>query len=152
MSKFQQNQTLSHNLTNSRPRFLRAIPSVLVMTTMSGVIDHNTFDTSRSPASAAFRIIGTNNVAWAEPTGLGASNFIFFEDNTYAGLSSAVSSAEDCYTGGRFVLRFNSFDRTDTQMHPTGGSGQARGCRAWEIYLNRVNTAPAVANPNFLCM
>jgi len=39
--------------------------SVLIVSTLSGVIDHNTFDTSSSSASSAFKIFGTDNVAWS---------------------------------------------------------------------------------------
>ena len=109
-----------------------------------GVADHNTFDTS-SITGSAFKFYGQDNAAWAAATGLGTSNFFFIEDNTFNGLRSADSATEDCYQGGRFVVRKNALNRSSGGTHPTGGSGQSRGCRAWEVYENIIGISPTNA-------
>jgi len=68
---------------------------------------------------------------WAAATGLGSSNFLFFEDSTFN------TASNDCQQGGSWVVRYNTFNNNGVQTHPTGGAGRARGCRAWEIYGNQ---------------
>jgi hypothetical protein len=92
-----------------------------------GVVDNNIFDESDN----AVRIFGVPSSfqRWADPTGLGGSDFLFFEDNDFI-----EKTANDCQGAGKFVFRYNTFTSSGIQVHPTGA--QHRGCRAWEIYGN----------------
>lgn len=75
-----------------------------------------------------FKSNGDSN--WASATKLGSNNFVFFEDSTFNNASN------DCQQGGRWVIRYNTFNNGGVQTHPTGGAGRARGCRTWELYQN----------------
>ncbi len=109
-----------------------------------GVADHNIFDlgTSSSPGEINGIVVanpGTGTFgdeSWAAATGLGSANFFFAEDNTVN-----YGAANDCQHGGRFIWRYNAFNTTSTQTHPTGGAGRGRGCRAWEVYQNTYSGA-----------
>jgi len=96
-----------------------------------GVFDHILLD---GATGSGWRDYGdtttVGNTDWAAPTGLGTSNFMFFENSTLNNASN------DCQQGGHWVVRFNTFNNNGLQTHPTGGAGQARGCRAWEVYQN----------------
>lgn len=98
---------------------------------LAGVIDHILIDGTNG---SGWRTDGdastSGNSNWAAPTNLGGSNFMFFENNT---LNTA---SNDCQHGGRWVIRYNTFNNNGVQTHPTGGSEGARGCRAWELYGN----------------
>jgi hypothetical protein len=83
---------------------------------------------------------GAGDVNWANPTALGASNFTYLEDSTFN------NAGNDCQNGGRWVIRYNTFNNNGVQTHPTGGAGRARGCRAWELYGNAFQNA---TNNNF---
>jgi len=106
-----------------------------------GVFDHNQVDLA---AGSSFQGIwfwadnwdGDSNGdgSWADPTNLGTNQFMFAENNTFNG---GGTGANDCTHGGRYVWRYNTMnDNIAIQTHPTGGSGRARGCRAWEVYNN----------------
>ena len=110
----------------------------------SGVVDHNIL--SQPNAGVLFKTDGaTPNdwagmIPWSQATNLGAGSGIYFEDNKIIGGSS------DCDHGGRFVQRFNSFiaESGTAQfflVHPTAPpGGPLRGCRAWEVYGNTIDT------------
>jgi hypothetical protein len=115
-----------------------------------GVTDHNIFDGDVGGVNNMVRAYqgnlygdsaGYGDGSWANNTSLGSSGFMFFEDNTF---NNGI--ADDCTYGGRFVMRYNTFNASSLQTHPTGGAGaDARGCRAWEIYNNTFtasNTSP----------
>jgi len=109
---------------------------------VTGVIDHSLFNFA--DRGGAF-IVHYNNYgggaegdeAWAAPSGLGTSDFLFFEDNKITNMGSGAT-VNDCYHAGKWVIRFNDIQGASIgQTHPTGGSGRARGCRAFEAYMNR---------------
>jgi hypothetical protein len=104
---------------------------------INGVFDHNIFNTFQAidvwytsfpPADSA------GDGAWAAPTGLGSSDFIFVEDNQFS-WNTQYGAENDCSHGGKMVLRHNSIYWGGLQTHPTVGAG-GRGCRALEIYEN----------------
>ena len=83
---------------------------------------------------------GYGDNAWADSTQLGSANFMFMENNAF----NNYGSVNDCTHGGKFVLRYSTIsggsgEAPGMQTHPTGGSGRARGCRAWEIYENNLS-------------
>jgi hypothetical protein len=113
---------------------------------VAGVFDHNIFVAG---GGSIWSTIGGSSsdyfgdAPWAAPTNLGTGNFSYFEDN-YLG-----NGGNDCYQGGRWVIRYNTFVEASgtgfTQTHPTGGAGRIRGCRAWELYGNSFSTTGETA-------
>lgn len=120
-----------------------------------GVVDHNIFD----QADLGIRSLangwdpntpgngdGNGDGSWADSTGLGSNRYMYIEDNVF---NSAIGGGQpvpgnDCLTGGRFVIRHNSFNHGSAlQTHPTGhDGGNDRGCRSWEIYQNTFSWVP----------
>lgn len=82
--------------------------------------------------------IGNGDTNWIEPTDLGTNKFIYHEDCTFdLSMQPRGGASQDAYFGGRFAFRYNLFIDSGVQTHPTGGSGRARGARAWEVYRNK---------------
>ena len=98
---------------------------------VGGVFDHILIDGSTGSGWRDYGDVTTNGDSnWASPTALGSGNFIYFENSTFN------TASNDCQQGGRWVIRYNTFNNNGTQTHPTGGASRARGCRAWELYQN----------------
>jgi len=105
---------------------------------VSGVFDHNIIQGATGAGWATFGGTGVadpfGDTDWAAASGLGGSNFVYFESNEF------LNGGNDCFSGGRWVIRYNTFIQHQgtgfVQTHPTGGSGRDRGCRAWEVYGN----------------
>jgi len=96
-----------------------------------GVFDHILLDGTSGSGWRDYGDLATNGDSdWAAATNLGGANFMFFEDSTFN------TASNDCQQGGRWVVRYNTFNNNGVQTHPTGGAGRARGCRAWEVYQN----------------
>lgn len=112
-----------------------------------GVFDHNLFGGAAIVLKMDY--VGNTNGGsaspyngdgeWANPTGFGGADFIFVENNTFN--TSVFGAMDDCYSAGKFVIRYNQINGMTTQTHPTGGSGRGRGCRAYEIYNNNFSAA-----------
>jgi hypothetical protein len=108
-----------------------------------GVMDHNLCDMTTSQTSECVNVWmdsynGTvdGHGAWADPTNLGTSQFMYIENNT---INNGLY-ADDCDVSGREVIRFNVINNAETQTHPTGSSPNAfHGCRAKETYQNQFN-------------
>jgi len=103
---------------------------------VTGVIDHSLFDEPVSSEGNSIRFFyplagDSGDQSWANVTGLGTAGYMYVENNTF---NHGV--ANDGQEGARFVFRFNTFNDTSVQTHPTGGDGRGRGARAWEIYDN----------------
>jgi hypothetical protein len=113
-----------------------------VFDTVIGVIDHNQFVLQKFPT--AIYIYGTRwngqtagDGAWAAPTGLGSSQFLFIEDNDIHNNRPASGCyVTDAYAGARFVVRHNTIFNCGVNNHGTESTGRARGGRAMEIYQN----------------
>ncbi len=75
-------------------------------------------------------VVSHGDTDWHAATDLGQPNFMYFEDSRF------TNASNDCIEGGRFIVRYSTFENNGAQTHPTGGSGRARGCRAWELYHN----------------
>jgi hypothetical protein len=114
---------------------------------MNGVVDANYFIKGANNNSVqTVTQVGnaTGEGAWAEPTGLGGSNFIFYENNTFDySLGSFPDSAFDAGGSARMVFRYNNFIGTSLGWHGTGSGVPRRGTRAWEIYNNYWYKAPS---------
>ena len=108
-----------------------------------GVMDHCIID-----GSSAIEIwddlynndaSGAGNASWAAASNFGSGQAFFIENNTYnySGFgSTSAGTATDCMAGGRMVVRYNTINNVAVYVHPTGGSGQYRGCRTEEVYNN----------------
>lgn len=119
-----------------------------------GVIDHSIFDLTPDSTNDGFRATQDhwNNVSydpnqwagdgsWNDATTLGSNRFLFVEDSTFNGGNISGGSTfpftNDCYGGGRFVLRHNVINHgAHLNEHGTGHGDRDRGCRAWEVYQN----------------
>ncbi len=116
-------------------------PNAASMTTYNvyGVIDHSVFDNCYIASVYHSQLGGVGNygdASWASDTDLGTYRFMFMEDNVVTRHSADILSANDSTSGGRWVARYNTFNNTRVQTHPTGGGQRYRGSRAWEIYGN----------------
>jgi hypothetical protein len=111
-----------------------------------GVTDHSTFEITGTgngvqiiEGSCYSDSSGEGNAAWSHATDLGTNEFMFIEDNTFTS-NFFNGFANDCMSGGRFVVRHNTMNSAAIQGHATGsGDLNARGCRAWEVYDNTFN-------------
>jgi hypothetical protein len=122
-----------------------------------GVLDHNLIDAQLNSGGTILNAVkfidyqpdGNGDMAWSKPTSLGTANSIYMENNTFNG-----NNFGDCYWGGRYAVRFNTFNGSPLQTHPTIGSSRARGCRQWEKYLNTFTstycTGTACSNADFV--
>ena len=119
-----------------------------------GVMDHCVVE-----ASAAIEVWmdeynnngndGAGYASWADNSNFGSGNAFFMENNTFNDNQGKQSEfMDDCYAGGRIVIRFNTMNNDDVQTHPTGGAGQLRGCRTEEIYKNTFNGSNAAPTTN----
>ena len=139
---FSQNFRLDHFHFNPTTYTGTASTVIKWVNWIYGVADHNIFDGASGPTIwyDAYNGIGYGDGSWADPSGFGSNKFMFFEDNqfNYSG-SPGGALMSDCSNGGRFVVRHNTMaggNGPGIDMHPTGGSGRIRGCRAVEIYGN----------------
>src|SRR5205807_2531105 len=88
---------------------------------------------------------GHGDQSWADDSYWGSSKFFFMEDNYFNNHGSTGGYINDCSTGGRQVIRYNTLNIYGTvQQHEM--LGDYRGCRAGEIYKNTyLNTSEASA-------
>ncbi len=122
----------------------------------TGVIDHNIFDLYETQAIYIQNGAGASfagNESWAEDTdfGSGSARYLFIENNVFNGRNLSVGSrATDSYSGSRLVFRFNAlYNTSGPEVHATGHSGDDRGLRATETYLNTFNLLTGQVNPTF---
>jgi hypothetical protein len=78
----------------------------------------------------------TGDSSWADSSHWGSNEFMFAEDNQFNSHNYPTGTwANDCSVGGRQVFRYNTFTGgMAIQAHEA--SGDNRGCRAGEIYMN----------------
>jgi hypothetical protein len=108
-----------------------------------GVNDHDLFTAQAGTAVNFVEFYNgfdtvNGDQAWNNATGLGSANFTFVEDSTfdYSAITTTKTAINDCFKGGKLVFRYNTIINGDFLIHPTGGAGRGRGCRAWEMYKN----------------
>lgn len=111
-----------------------------------GVMDHVVFDISNNqegwrPLNTSWNGVGqSGDNSWADDTGFGTNKFFFLEDSTVNGSGQQGGATNDCFSGGRYVVRYSVLNDSSVQGHTTGHAGDDRGCRAQEFYNN---TMPA---------
>jgi hypothetical protein len=113
-----------------------------------GVMDHVVADINSEfmrPLNSSWNGVGDwGDNAFAQPTGFGTDQFFFLEDSTMNGPAMPNGGGtNDCYRGGKFVVRHNQMNYTSVQGHGTGHAGEDRGCRAAELYLNTFSNPSA---------
>jgi hypothetical protein len=113
---------------------------ILVSGQIYGVIDHNK---AMLPNGYFVRVNAPDwggksegDGSWADDSNFGSEKFLFIEANTLTCPDAVSGGVNDSYLGGRWVIRDNDVDGCGVQTHPTGGSGRARGTRAFEVYRN----------------
>jgi hypothetical protein len=111
-----------------------------------GVIDHVVAEVPSEfmrPLNSSWKGVGDNgDNAFADATGFGTDQFFFLEDSTITGAASPYGGAtNDCYRGGKFVVRYNNLNYSSVQGHATGHAGDDRGCRGAELYGNTFTAA-----------
>jgi hypothetical protein len=137
-----QNLRVDHNDFNTLTgNCSDCLGGLTILSTMNGVFDHNTFELIEQENGIRYYPETYGNTAWSQPTGWGTSNFIFLENNVFAG-----GFANDCDNGGRMVVRYNTYgavndtsgDSGAIQTHSVGQGVAAprRGCRTIERYHN----------------
>lgn len=124
------------NLENGYfPDFNYAVPSGFEFWGQPyGVMDHCELNLVDRGAFYVLHGDGEGDDAWAKDAGFGGPDFLFIEDwkITNHGNGGVVN---DSYHGGKWVVRHGHAQGASIgQTHPTGGSGRARGARAWESY------------------
>lgn len=90
------------------------------------------------------------DVSWSLPTNWGSSEAFFIEDSVFNAAPQSgqyTSYINDCYLGGRQVIRYNTINNSGIDEHPTGGAERWRGTRSTEIYQN--NFIGSTATPTF---
>lgn len=126
-------------IDNCRFEYLRARP--IQASAWSGLIDHNYFELLGSrailiePKSIKSGLYG--NESWAEDVLTGTEDEgIYIESNTLIRdpLATAVGGV-DCYTGGRYVFRYNNTE-CFAGNHGTETAQQYRGGRWHAVYMN----------------
>src|SRR5438874_10292715 len=109
-----------------------------------GVIDHCLFDT-RGGGFGSILVQHTNwgggqnnfgDGSWTEPAYFGSEKFIFIEDCTFNNHGTEQTNGIDCYAGGRYVARHNTFNNCLPLNHGTESPGRLRVSRSIEIYNN----------------
>jgi len=112
-----------------------------------GVVDHN-FVEKGGPKGISFLInvqngtnwdgdtTGQGDGSWSEDSYWGSSKFIFVEDNLLNNLGQAGGEINDCYIGGRGVIRYNTMYGYGIALNHEGQSS-SHGCRAMEVYKNQ---------------
>jgi hypothetical protein len=96
-----------------------------------GVIYNNTFTNGR--IVDADPDLNSHDV-WASDLGLGTSNTVFVEGNTFNAASSD-NQVLDANYGGRYVFRWNTLNDGRIEAHSLQ-AGNQRGTRSWEVYNN----------------
>jgi len=114
-----------------------------------GVVDHCVLDFDAS-GGESFSIKHSEwgghtfgDGSWADETYFGSEKFLFIEDCTFN--RTTGGGGLDCYSGGRYVARYNRFNNLGTQSHGTETTLRHRSARAIEVYNNTFNwTQPPV--------
>lgn len=78
---------------------------------------------------------------WSLPTEFGSTNYLYIEDNVFAGTptwNAHDTRVFDGATGAKAVVRFNTLTNCNFgETHSTGHAGDDRGLRSQEIYYNQ---------------
>lgn len=131
--------------------------TIAVYSGVTGVIDHNYFDSQVGNGPFAVYLqngVGTGDAAWNAPDDFGTDNFIFVEDNRWRN-----GYLGDANTGGqRFVYRYNTGVMEFNDSNPAAGyvanhgvtNGRNRSTRAFEYYGNTLSAqAPGLNKSPF---
>ncbi len=119
-----------------------------------GVVDHCLADHKHNVINvshAKWNNHDWGDGSWADSPHFGTNQFIFIEDSVFNGGASYSeghgpddhgSYANDCDTGGRIVLRHNTFNYAGVMGHEM--EKRKRSCRVMEVYQNTFNASPTL--------
>lgn len=115
-----------------------------------GVADHNIFNyaglvntnNGNDVSHESWENIGSfGDKSWNVAETLGTAEAFYLEDNEWQGTSDVCDSSGACFaidanTGGRLVIRFNTFHDAHFSFHGADSGGRLRGTRQFEVYNN----------------
>jgi hypothetical protein len=108
-----------------------------------GLIDNNVFTWSSNNEVIHNEAYGASSTAgWTNEVIPGSADALYIEDNTFTNITSGNpayfwgGSAVQGYYGSRTVIRYNTMNMAQIDMHGTAGM---TGARWWEIYENTFN-------------
>lgn len=102
-----------------------------------GLFDGNVF----RGRTYGIKFYGDGAADWSTPLTLGSRDFFFVEDNRFEFddfYGSTGVPAVDMYSGGRVVVRYNTFNHAFFETHDKARSGQV-SANAYEVYKNTFN-------------
>lgn len=105
----------------------------------TGLIDNNNFTFNQNDCVNIFGT-GSGSNAWNYGTTYGTTNYLFFEHNSVNCTDTTVYMPDgviDCYSGAKFVFRYNIITNADWGWHGCD-SGSYRSTHSYEIYGNIV--------------
>ena len=137
---------------------VRSIRFANISTSITGVIDHNTFLMGAGSLNGSVDIFhggwggGTyGDVAWTESAQWGTDKFLFVEDNTFDAtlVPGAFPAISDNQSGARIVYRFNIIKNANSGVasHGTESGGRMRAPRAIENYHNTYTNTNSTMGP-----
>jgi hypothetical protein len=120
----------------------------LALDSVFGVIDHVFAEVTSEFMRPSIAGDGWGDASFAQATNFGSNQFIFLEDSTMTmdTPNSGGNGTTDCFSGGKMVIRHNTLNYSSVGEHATGHAGEARGCRAAEIYQNNFTLANDTGN------
>jgi len=131
-------------------------PYIEIRGQLYGVVDHCVLDFAQR-GTESFQVFhdkwgGYTNGdgSWIDDPYFGSEKFLFIEDNAFNKTTPVAGGGLDCYGGGRYVARYNTFNNTGPNSHGTESTGRFRGARAIEIYNNRFNWTTLTPRPGQL--
>lgn len=136
---------IHHNkITNLRKRGIKVSAQCLPI---SGLIDNNTIEAPGSFSVQGYTLFGCDSLpspAHLRPLGLGTSENIFIEDNTFN--YSFLNDETGTVTGSAsYVFRYNTVIGTSGASHHGADSGGRRGVHSFEIYNNTLSTSFSIS-------
>ena len=126
--------SFDHRPANSRGGF--SARGVEITNGLAGLIHH----WECHDVYACVFVFGTNDTAWAAPTGLGDANSVYIEDGSCNTSQYSYGACTESGSGGSYVFRYNTTSGNGTGQHGPCESG-GRGHRRTEIYHNTFNAA-----------
>lgn len=117
-----------------------------------GVIDHSIFEQhaigNGPKISGGCGGGGYGDVEFNTATNPGSSDAMYFEDDTFTFDTPGLASPNDCFNGGKQVLRYNIMGQGGIQTHPTKPASRERGCRLTESLFNTFSGSNGSPNQN----
>jgi hypothetical protein len=108
-----------------------------------GLIDHNIITDGKVLLyGSTLGPQGAGNIRWSEPLNMGTAYAVYVEDNIFnlTNPSARYRNSIDSSWGGRYVVRFNTFNSGRLEQHSMQADN-IRASRLWEFYNNTLNNS-----------